>query len=80
MHKSTINRIYKDAMKQRSEGHAIDVIHKRYGRCGRKPKQYSDDFLQYVSLHLRTTIMSFAGALKIPHSTASRLLKKGNIN
>lgn len=26
VHKSTINRIYKDAMKQRSKGHAIDVM------------------------------------------------------
>jgi len=38
VHKSTISRIYKEAMKQRAAGNGIDVRSKKIGRSGRKPK------------------------------------------
>ena len=73
VHKCAILRIYKDAVKQKEQGNAMDKVWHMW----RKPKQYSDEFLQSVPLHHRTTIRSFAGALKIPHVTIYRLLKKG---
>lgn len=75
----TLDRIWKDAKKQREAGHAIDVRNKKAGRCGRKLKVYDDKWLQSVPLNLRTSIRSFAGYLKIPPSSVYSLLKRGKL-
>ncbi|XP_048496551.2 uncharacterized protein LOC125495774 [Beta vulgaris subsp. vulgaris] len=75
----TLDRIWKDAKKQREAGHAIDVRNKKSGRCGRKLKVYDDKWLQSVPLNLRTSIRAFAGYLKVPPSTVYSLLKRGKL-
>ncbi|XP_057246826.1 uncharacterized protein LOC104884062 [Beta vulgaris subsp. vulgaris] len=75
----TLDRIWKDAKKQRESGHAIDVRNKKAGRCGRKLKVYDDKWLQSVPLNLRTSIRAFAGYLRIPPSTVYSLLKRGKL-
>lgn len=79
VHKSTICRLFQDLKKQKERGEVIDVRSKKLGKCGQPPKEYSDDFLQSVPLHLRTTIRAFAGALRLPHMVVYRLLKKGQL-
>ena len=49
------------------------------GRTGQKRKEYSEQFLQSVPLHQRTTVRSFAGALKISTAAVFRLKKQGKL-
>ncbi|XP_021751380.1 uncharacterized protein LOC110717052 [Chenopodium quinoa] len=62
-----------------AQGSLIDVRSKKIGRVGRKPKEFSDEFLQSVPLHLRQTERSYAAALKISHVTLHNLKKKGRL-
>ncbi|XP_010687393.1 uncharacterized protein LOC104901503 [Beta vulgaris subsp. vulgaris] len=74
-----LDRIWKDAKKQRETGHAIDVRNKKAGRCGRKLKIYDEQWLQSVPLQLRTSIRAFAGSLRVLQSNVYRLLKQGKL-
>ncbi|XP_021772544.1 uncharacterized protein LOC110736587 [Chenopodium quinoa] len=62
-----------------AQGNLIDVRTKKYGRVGRKPKEFSDEFLQSVPLHLRQTERSYAATLNISHVTLHNLKKKGRL-
>ncbi|XP_021754431.1 uncharacterized protein LOC110719747 [Chenopodium quinoa] len=79
IHKSTITRIFTDIKKQLAERDLIDVRTKKIGRTGRKPMEISDEILQSVPLHLRQTERSYAGALKISHSTVHNLKRRGRL-
>ncbi|XP_021776080.1 uncharacterized protein LOC110739907 [Chenopodium quinoa] len=79
VHKSSITRIFSDIKKQMAQGSLIDVRSKKFGRVGRKPKEFSDEFLQSVPLHLRQKERSYAAALKISHVTLHNLKKKGRL-
>ncbi|XP_021771604.1 uncharacterized protein LOC110735725 [Chenopodium quinoa] len=78
VHKSTITRMFTEIKRQLAIGDLIDVRTK-IGRTGRKPLQISDEILQSVPLHLRQTERSYAGALKISHSTVHNLKKRGRL-
>lgn len=77
VHKCTISRIFHEILTQTQVGHGIDVRSKKAGRVGRKPYEYSEEFLQSTPLHLRTTLRSFAGHLKVSHASVHRLKKRG---
>ena len=79
VHRSTISRIFKEVTNQRGRGELIDVSSKKLGKTGPKCKEYSDEWLQSVPLHKRTTIRSFAGALNISKTTVHRLKKNGKL-
>ncbi|XP_021746034.1 uncharacterized protein LOC110711904 [Chenopodium quinoa] len=79
VHKSTITRIFADIKKQMAQGSLIDVRTKKFGRVCKKPKEFSDEFLQSVPMHLRQTERSYAVALKISHVTLHNLKKKGRL-
>ena len=79
VHKSTITRVFTDIKNQMAHGKLIDVRSKKYGWAGRKPKEFSDEFLQSVPLHLRQTERSYAAALNISHVTLHNLKKKGRL-
>ncbi|XP_021741923.1 uncharacterized protein LOC110708123 [Chenopodium quinoa] len=60
-------------------GNVIDVRSKKLGKTEPKPTEYTDDFLQSVSLYKRTTERSYRAALKISHVTIHKLKKKGRL-
>ncbi|XP_021726855.1 uncharacterized protein LOC110694002 [Chenopodium quinoa] len=62
-----------------SQGNLIDVRSKKIGRTGPKPREFTDEFLQSVPLHLRQTERSYASALKISDVTLHYLKKKGRL-
>ncbi|XP_021740858.1 uncharacterized protein LOC110707157 [Chenopodium quinoa] len=79
VHKLTITRIFADIKKQMAQGSLIDVRTKKFGRVGKKPKEFSDEFLQLVPMHLRQTERSYAAVLKISHVSLPNLKKKGRL-
>ncbi|XP_021749713.1 uncharacterized protein LOC110715439 [Chenopodium quinoa] len=79
VHKSAITRVFDDLTKKMSEGNVIDVRNNKLGKVGRKPMEYSDEFLQLVPLYKRTTKRSYASALKISHVTIHNLKKRGRL-
>lgn len=77
VHRTTISRLWNDAVKQKGTGVPINVQSKKVGKVGRKPIIFSEEWLQSVPLHKRTIVRSFAGALRVSPSLIYRLLKKG---
>ncbi|XP_021742867.1 uncharacterized protein LOC110708947 [Chenopodium quinoa] len=77
IHKSTTTRLFQEICRQLAEGTIIDVRSKKLGKCGRKARQYSEEWLQSIPLYLRTTERSYAAALGISHVTLHTLKKKG---
>ncbi|CAO2838729.1 unnamed protein product [Amaranthus hypochondriacus] len=64
---------------QMTMGNTIDVRTKKFVRTCPKPREFSDAFLQSVSLYLRQIERSYAAALNISHVTLHNLKKKGRI-
>ncbi|XP_021734052.1 uncharacterized protein LOC110700761 [Chenopodium quinoa] len=62
-----------------ADGNMIDVRTKKYAKTGLKPREFTDEFLQSVSLYLRQTERSYAAALNISHVTLHYLKKKGRL-
>ncbi|XP_021745354.1 uncharacterized protein LOC110711282 [Chenopodium quinoa] len=79
VHKSKISRVFDDLSKQMSQGNVIDVRNNKLGKVGRKPMEFTDEFLQSVPLYKRTTERSYASALKISHVTIHNLKKRGRL-
>ena len=79
VHRSTISRIFREVAQQRGRGELIDVSSKKLGKVGPKSKEYPEEWLQSVPLQKRTTVRSFAGALKISKTTVHRLKKDGKL-
>ncbi|XP_057247159.1 uncharacterized protein LOC104902771 [Beta vulgaris subsp. vulgaris] len=75
--RSTMNRIWTLARKQKIDGVEVNVASRKIGNCGRKVKFTDDEALRRVPLKQRTTIRSFATALEVSPSTVYRLLKRG---
>ncbi|XP_021735011.1 uncharacterized protein LOC110701686 [Chenopodium quinoa] len=76
VHRSTIQRLFKDIKCQMAVGNVIDVRSKKIGKTGPKPTEYTDEFLQSAPLYKRTTEKSYEAALKISHVTIHKLKKK----
>ncbi|KMT07866.1 hypothetical protein BVRB_6g145630 [Beta vulgaris subsp. vulgaris] len=72
VHRTTISRLWNDAVKQKGTGVPINVQSKKVGKVGRKPIIFSEEWLQSVPLHKRTTVRSFAGALRVSPSLIYR--------
>ncbi|XP_021752459.1 uncharacterized protein LOC110717965 [Chenopodium quinoa] len=79
VHRSTIQRLFTDIKSQMAVGNVIDVRSKKLGIVGRKPTEYTDEFLQSVPLYKRTTERSYGAALNISHVTIHKLKKKGRL-
>ncbi|XP_021737343.1 uncharacterized protein LOC110703872 [Chenopodium quinoa] len=62
-----------------NEGDVVDVRSKKLGKIGRKPKEYSDEWLMSVPLYKRTTNRSYGAALNVHHVIIHRLKKKGRL-
>ncbi|XP_021774378.1 uncharacterized protein LOC110738323 [Chenopodium quinoa] len=60
-------------------GNVIDVRSKKVGKTGRKPTEYTDEFLQSAPLYNSTTERSYGASLKISHVTIHKLKKKGRL-
>ncbi|XP_021725359.1 uncharacterized protein LOC110692635 [Chenopodium quinoa] len=58
-------------------GEVVDVRTKKLGKTGRKPFEYSDEWLMFVPLYKRTTNRSYGAALHINHMVIHRLKKRG---
>ncbi|XP_021748923.1 uncharacterized protein LOC110714702 [Chenopodium quinoa] len=76
VHRSTIQRLFKDIKSQMAVGNVIDVRSKKLGKTGPKPTEYTDEFLQSAPLYKRTIERSYGAALKISHVTIHKLKKK----
>uniref|UniRef100_A0ACD6A362 Uncharacterized protein n=1 Tax=Avena sativa TaxID=4498 RepID=A0ACD6A362_AVESA len=55
-----IQRIWKIAMRQITEGLEVDVSNKKKGRCGRKPIKIDLSLVRTIPLNQRSTIKSLA--------------------
>ncbi|KAL2935755.1 Histone-lysine N-methyltransferase SETMAR [Bienertia sinuspersici] len=75
----TIQRIWRETLKQYRVGSAIDLHTKKAGRVGRKRYTLQTSQLTEVPLRQRTTLRSLAGALNISKSTVHRMVKRGEI-
>ncbi|XP_021749416.1 uncharacterized protein LOC110715154 [Chenopodium quinoa] len=61
------------------QGDVVDVRSKKLGTIGKKPKEYSDEWLMSVPLYKRTTNRSYGAALNVNHVLIHMLKKKGRL-
>lgn len=75
----TIQRLWKDAKKQKAEGLEVDVSHKKTNRVGRKKHDIDLSQIPSIPLRKRSTLKSLAGQLHCSVSTLHRRFKMGMI-
>ncbi|KAL2923733.1 Homeobox-leucine zipper protein HDG5, partial [Bienertia sinuspersici] len=75
----TIQRIWRETLKQYRAGSAIGLHTKKARRGGRKRYTLQTSQLTEVPLRQRTTLRSLASALNISKSTVHRMVKRGEI-
>lgn len=77
----TVSKIWKMAQGQYNEGKiSADVSSKKKKKCGRKPKDYSENIskIKNIPFNQRSTIRCLARAIDVPRSSLFDILKKGN--
>ncbi|XP_021763641.1 uncharacterized protein LOC110728273 [Chenopodium quinoa] len=79
VHKSTTSRWLKIVKQHMQLGEVVDVRTKKLGKTGRKPFEYSDEWLMSVPLYKRTTNRSYGAALHVNHMVIHRLKKRGRL-
>ncbi|CAA7037110.1 unnamed protein product [Microthlaspi erraticum] len=75
--KQSVQKIWRRAKDNVSNGEAVDVSHRRKGKCGRKPKEIDLEQIFNIPLHCRTTMRSIAVVLEVSPSTIHRYVKHG---
>ncbi|XP_021742829.1 uncharacterized protein LOC110708912 [Chenopodium quinoa] len=79
VHRSTTTRWFKVIKQHMLEGNGVDVRTKKLGTCGRKQKEYTDEFLTSIPLYKRQTERGYATTLHISKSAIHSLRKRGRL-
>ncbi|XP_021762904.1 uncharacterized protein LOC110727635 [Chenopodium quinoa] len=79
VHRSTTIRWFQEIKKHIQQGDVVDVRSKKLGTTGKRPKEYSDEWLMSVPLYKRTINRSYGAALNVNHVLIHRLKKKGRL-